>query len=101
MNTTTKGWQCPVCDRVFSPNVGMCSHCNKTGGGTYDKKIEAWLQEGVEYITEPEAASLLEIEPATMRSWRFRQVGPPYIKFRQEIRYRLDDIIKYGDRVGW
>ena len=24
-----KGWQCPVCGRVYAPFIPMCSHCGK------------------------------------------------------------------------
>ena len=27
-----KGWQCPVCGRVYAPFMPMCSHCGKDGG---------------------------------------------------------------------
>lgn len=27
---TNSGWICPKCDKVYSPHVKECSHCNKT-----------------------------------------------------------------------
>lgn len=24
-----QGWQCPLCDRIFSPNIDECIYCNE------------------------------------------------------------------------
>lgn len=26
-NQIQQGWQCPKCDRIYSPNSGMCFYC--------------------------------------------------------------------------
>jgi hypothetical protein len=31
----------------------------------------------------------------TLRSWRFKRVGPPFIKIRGLVRYRLSDIEQF------
>jgi Helix-turn-helix domain len=43
-------------------------------------------------LSEREAAAYLDAKPDTMRTWRYRRVGPPYLKFTGKIRYRLSDI---------
>ena len=39
-----KGWQCPVCKRVYAPYMPMCSHCGKDET-TNDVKagVDGWV----------------------------------------------------------
>ena len=44
-------------------------------------------------LTEKEAAAVLRLSDATLRSWRKRAIGPRYYKVgRDAVRYRLDDL---------
>ena len=43
-------------------------------------------------LTPPELADLLGIPEATLAQWRYRHVGPPYVKVGRHIRYRVEDI---------
>ena len=38
-------------------------------------------------LTDEEAAELLSIKKGTLRIWRLRGFGPPFIKLRQSVRY--------------
>jgi hypothetical protein len=52
-------------------------------------------------LTDIEAAPLLGVAPATLRSWRCRGIGPAYLKFaglRGGVRYDVRDIAEYKER---
>ena len=50
-------------------------------------------------LTSKEAAHMLGTTEATLRTWRWAKVGPPYIKMsRGAIRYRPDAIEQYLER---
>lgn len=41
-----------------------------------------------EYLTEPEAASLLDVSPRTMQRWRYKGLGPDFIRWgERKVRY--------------
>lgn len=42
-----------------------------------------------------EVSSILGIKKETLRSWRRREIGPPYIKILKTIRYREEDLFNY------
>lgn len=42
-----------------------------------------------------EVSSILGIKKETLRSWRRREIGPPYIKILKTIRYREEDLYAY------
>ena len=42
-----------------------------------------------------EVSSILGIKKETLRSWRRREIGPPYIKILKTIRYREEDLFDY------
>jgi len=46
-------------------------------------------------ITEAEAAARLTAKVQTLRAWRHRQTGPPYLKLSGKIRYRVSDIDEF------
>lgn len=55
-----------------------------------------------ELLDSKEAASFLRVTPRTLRNWRHRGDGPPYIKLGRAVRYTkkdLEDWIK-AQRVG-
>jgi hypothetical protein len=47
-------------------------------------------------LTDKQASPLLGVEPATLRSWRCRGIGPPYVKLglgpKAACRYTRHDI---------
>jgi predicted DNA-binding transcriptional regulator AlpA len=46
-------------------------------------------------LTEAEAAKKIDAEPQTLRKWRARRKGPPYLKLGGKVRYSLADIEKF------
>lgn len=55
-------------------------------------------------LTEHQAASFLQLSPNTLRQWRSRKCGPPYIKLGAgSIRYLMADLESWvlsQERVG-
>ncbi len=43
-------------------------------------------------LTTDEAAALLQKPPGTLVNWRYRSVGPKYVKVLGAIRYRQRDL---------
>jgi hypothetical protein len=41
------------------------------------------------YLSEAEAASELSVASATLRKWREKRVGPPYVKAEKRIYYPI------------
>lgn len=39
-----------------------------------------------------DAAPVIGVEPLTLKEWRRRGYGPPYVKFGNRVRYRLSDL---------
>lgn len=46
-------------------------------------------------MTPVEVADLLQVAVRTLADWRYRKVGPRYIKVGQVIRYKREDINAY------
>ena len=42
-------------------------------------------------MTPPEFCERYRISEATARDWRYRRVGPPFLKVGKHVRYRLSD----------
>jgi len=40
-----------------------------------------------QYLTEHEVAERLRVKPVTLRQWRWRRVGPPYLKAGGRVLY--------------
>jgi hypothetical protein len=52
----------------------------------------------MQLLNSQTAAGLLRIDRATLRRWRTRNIGPPYIRVGPRlIRYRDDDLRAYLD----
>jgi excisionase family DNA binding protein len=56
-----------------------------------------------EWLSEEEAAEVLEIHVQTLRNWRRSQTGPPWYKFGRRYRYDRREILAWieqqrGDR---
>lgn len=45
-----------------------------------------------EYLTESELAADLDKSPRTVKRWRARRVGPPFLKVGKTIWYRRDAV---------
>lgn len=41
------------------------------------------------------AAPYLSVAVQTLRNWRWRRIGPPYVKMGRAIRYRVSDLDAY------
>ncbi len=48
-----------------------------------------------ELLTVEQAARLLAVSPDRLASWRFRGVGPAFIRIESAVRYRRDDLESY------
>jgi hypothetical protein len=56
-----------------------------------------------EILTPVETAAVLKTQPRTLESWRYRGVGPAFIRLSgRAIRYRRSDLEKWliAQRVG-
>jgi len=49
-------------------------------------------------MTLPEVAEYLNVPPATLYAWRYRNAGPRSVKVGRHVRYRRSDVEKYLDR---
>lgn len=38
------------------------------------------------------AAPIIGVEPQTLKAWRRKGIGPPYVRFGNRVRYRVCDI---------
>ena len=43
-------------------------------------------------VNEQEAAETLGLSVATLRSWRHRKTGPPFVRFGRAVRYIRSDL---------
>ncbi len=50
---------------------------------------------GDELLTEAEAARLLRIAPRTLRWWRSKGTGPPYVRLGRRVMYRRAAVLKW------
>lgn len=48
-----------------------------------------------ELLMPKEAAKLLRVSEGTLRDWRYRRVGPPYIRVGQRPRYDVRDLERW------
>ena len=44
------------------------------------------------------AAARVGVTAETLRNWRWRGDGPPYLKIGRRVRYRLVDLVEFLDR---
>jgi excisionase family DNA binding protein len=45
-----------------------------------------------EILSEAEAAELLGVEVTTLANWRWRRMGPRFVKVGRRVRYRRADV---------
>jgi excisionase family DNA binding protein len=50
-------------------------------------------------LTDIEVATRLGVSRFTVRSWRLKGVGPRFLKMGRAVRYRLEDVQEYEQRV--
>lgn len=46
-------------------------------------------------LTDKEVAAWLNIKPQTLRAWRLKGVGIPFVRIGSLIRYEPDDVLAY------
>lgn len=52
----------------------------------------------VALVGEDEAARILGLAVQTLRNWRFKRIGPSYLKIgRRAVRYQMSDLLEYID----
>jgi hypothetical protein len=52
------------------------------------------------YLTTHQAAALLNVPTRTLEGWRYRGVGPRYLKYsRSTCRYRLSDLLDFLEKA--
>ena len=44
-----------------------------------------------------EAAQFLDVQPATLYAWKYRQFGPPFVKVGRLLKYKLADLERWVD----
>jgi hypothetical protein len=64
-----------------------------------DKTGTASKTAGPRVLNEHQAAEILGLDVTTMRDWRFRKVGPGYVKYlNKAVRYPIDEITSFLER---
>jgi hypothetical protein len=54
---------------------------------------------GTKHVNEHAAAEFLGLDVATLRDWRFRKVGPVYVKYLSKaVRYPLDELLRFAEQ---
>lgn len=53
-----------------------------------------------DYLTQDEAAAVLEVHPHTLKRWKWRDYGPKPVKVGGRVRYRLSDIQSWLASLG-
>jgi predicted DNA-binding transcriptional regulator AlpA len=64
------------------------------------KSEKVWREqiETPRWIDEKEVSQIMGIAVQTLRNWRFKRVGPPYVKVSKAVRYRVDEVIDFMER---
>ena len=44
------------------------------------------------WLTRPEVAARIRLEPATLAYWAVKGIGPRFAKFGRHVRYRVADV---------
>ena len=50
------------------------------------------------FVAEEDAAKILGLKVATLRDWRFRNVGPSFHRFGRAVRYRVRALEEFARR---
>lgn len=51
----------------------------------------------VQFLTDIEAAAILQVRPGTLRKWRHLGVGPAFRRHGRRVLYALSDLVQYSD----
>ena len=53
------------------------------------------------FLKDEQAADLIGLSVQTLRNWRFKREGPPYIRAGRSIRYSFQDLLGWmeGKRI--
>jgi hypothetical protein len=54
-----------------------------------------------QYLDEAETGKILKVTRRTVQQWRWRKVGPPYIKLGSPIKGKGKILYDYDDIVAW
>jgi len=54
-----------------------------------------------QYFDEEETGKLLRVTARTVQQWRWRKIGPPYIKLGSPIKGKGRILYDYDDIVAW
>lgn len=49
----------------------------------------------LELLDEQEAAAKLRLSGGTLRQWRYKREGPPFVKLGRRIMYRPEDVARW------
>lgn len=49
------------------------------------------------YLNEFELSDFIGVKVKTLRQWRFRRIGPPYLKLGVHVRYAMADVTAWCD----
>lgn len=55
------------------------------------------MQEQEKYLSEKALAKRWGVAPRTLQKWRWRGIGPPYIKIGIAVRYQPESIKKFEE----
>lgn len=50
------------------------------------------MSDRAKLLTPQEVADILQVPVGTLSQWRYRRIGPPYVKIVHHVRYR-DDVL--------
>lgn len=45
-----------------------------------------------------EASAMLRLSPATLRNWRWKGSGPPYVRLGSRVLYRRSELLAFVER---
>ena len=56
--------------------------------------------QNLSYLTEKDAAKILSVSPKTMQKWRWLCKGPNYKKMGRAVRYTVEDLQAYAEKIS-
>ena len=57
------------------------------------------ISQPTQLLNEIEVSKLLAVSRKTLQSWRWRRIGPKFLKLNSAVRYRYADLMEYLERV--
>jgi predicted site-specific integrase-resolvase len=49
------------------------------------------------YLTPDQVAERYQISSDTLKEWRYKGVGPKYLRIRKRVRYRESDLLRWEE----